>query len=370
MKVLSRFEIRRFLFFFARSVSQRKGRVVIASLSVMLAVAMVTALAGINSGIREKLGAELKAYGANIIVSPRNGDSIEAAALDKIRGIQHVEDASGQVLGKVFIGGYAIELIGLNIDRLKYSGWRFIGDRPAKRNEVLAGIDLRDALRLAPGKTLSLESNGGKADFIVSGFVEKGGPEDSSIIMSIEDAWELTGTNNVFSAILVRGEPGKLDGIARDIVRDVPAVAAKTLRQVASAEESLLSKMQLLMTLVTLIALFASTVSVASTVSANVFERKKEIGLMKALGGSRSQITLFYTTEAVIIGLSGGLSGFIAGYLSAQAISRGAFGSFIHLPQWMILLSLAMGLSIALTASHFPVRGAMRYDAAAILRGE
>lgn len=359
-----------FLLFLMKSISRRKGRVIIASISVTLAVAVVTGMMGITVGISEKLGSELKAYGANIIVSPREGDYLNYDVLDSISKINHVNDVAGQVFGSAFINRQVIEIIGLDIGKLKDKGWRLFGNWPEKKYEILAGINLKDALKLEKSKTISLENEGREINFIVSGFIEKGGSEDSALIMAISDAWELIGLKGKLSAVLVRGEVGKLDSIVKSIKNTVPAATVKTFRQVAVAEESLLNKIQLLMALVTVVVLFATGVSVASTMGANVLERREEIGLMKAIGATRSQISLFYRAEAILIGLLGGFAGFVLGYITAQAISRGAFNSFITMPFYLSFLALIIGLIISVLASHFPVRDAMKYNPAVILRGE
>jgi putative ABC transport system permease protein len=144
----------------------------------------------------------------------------------------------------------------------------------------------------------------------------------------------------------------------------------KTLRQVAVAEASLLGKMQLLMILVTVVVFFAASVSIMSTMGANVLERREEIGLMKAIGATRNNIKIFYIAEALLIGCAGGAAGFLLGYLFTQAVSWGAFNSFITFPLYLSLLSIGAGLIISLVASHFPVSDALKYNPAVILREE
>ncbi len=359
-----------FLMFFTKSVSQRKGRVVIASISVTLAVAVITGLIGVTVGMREKLGSELKAYGANIIVSPQDGGYLDYGMLGDISRLKDVDGVSGQVLGRVLGSRQAIEIIGLDTGELKDKGWRITGDLPGKPGEILAGTNLKDMLKLAQGSVILLESEGRSMEFTVKGFIERGGAEDSAVIMAIPDAWELLDARDKLSAVLVRGKSSELSGVIKEINEIAPAAMVKTLRQVAVAEESLLAKIQLLMALVTLIVMFAAGISVAGTMGATVLERREEIGLMKALGATRGQISRFYRTEAVLIGISGGVTGYLFGYLSAQVISKGAFNSFINMPFYIFFLSIITGLAVSLFPSYFPVRDAMRYNPAVILRGE
>ncbi|GAB4483813.1 MAG: ABC transporter permease [Thermodesulfovibrionales bacterium] len=361
---------RPFLFFFVKSISQRRGRVAIASAAVMLAVALVTAMSGVTFGVREKLGAELKAYGANIIVSPRKGTDFPSDALEKISALPSVEEATGQVLGATSVDRQTIEVIGLDTGRLASMGWRIFGRWPERDGEILAGINLKTALNLREGQRITAEHDGRRTELRISGFIERGGVEDRALIMSLKNAWELTGNEGRLHVILVRGKSGHLE-MAGDGVRSVLSGAAvKTLRQVALAEESLLAKIQLLMMLVTGVVVFASGISVTSTMGANVLERREEIGLMKALGATRRDISSFYMAEALLIGALGGVSGFAVGFLSAQAISKGAFNSFIAMPLLIPAAALAMGLAVSVVSSYFPVRSAMQYDPAMILRGE
>jgi putative ABC transport system permease protein len=359
-----------FRFFFIRSVSQRMGRFATASVSVMLAVAVITGVAGLTLGIKDKLGSELSSYGANIIVSPEPGKYISDDEYDAISGTDNVDYAEGQVYGRADISGESVEVIGLDLQRLKARGWRLYDRLPEKSGEILAGNNLKDLLRLEQGKAVSLQGYNKRETFIISGFIEKGGAEDSSFIMSVEDARGLLGRDGAYSAVLVRGKAGKLEEITADINRGLPSVHAKSIRQVAVAEESLLDKMQMLMLLVGLVVLFAAFISVAGTVGANVIERREEIGLMKALGATRNNIRSFYVTESALIGIVGGIDGFILGYLFAQAVSWKAFGSFISIPLYIILLSVFAGLAISLFASHFPVNDALKYNPAVILREE
>ena len=359
-----------FLYFFRRSISQRVGRVLIASLSVTLAVAIVTSMIGITSGIKEKLGSELKAYGANIIVSPQKGGSLSDGMLEGMRKLDGVEDATGQVFARASIDKQAIEIIGLDIGRLKERGWRLFGSWPEKQGEIIAGINLKGVLKLEKGASVSLESEGKTVHFTVSGFTEKGGAEDNSLIMSVGEAREITGAPGALDAILVSGRSGRLESIVSRIKASYPSVAVKTLRQIAFAEESLLMKIQLLMAMVTTVVLLATAISVASTMGANVLERREEIGLMKAIGARKKDISMFYMTEAVLIGMLGGVSGFFLGWLAAEAVSVGAFHSYVSIAFYLPFLSLCIGLLIAVAAAHFPVRNAMKYDPAVILRGE
>ncbi len=361
-----------FFILLKKSISQRKGRVFIATISVTLATAVIVSAVSISMGIREKLGNELKAYGANIVVVSTEGYLNEDYSEKVPKTVKGIEGCTGQLYGNALAKKMSIEIIGLEFERIKGSalgGWRLKGRWPDK-GEALAGINIKNALNLTDGDLIMLESGDKKMSFRVSGFVERGGAEDNAFMLDIKEAQSLLGLEGKLSALLIRGKTDKLKEVVEQIKEQIPDSDVKTLKQVAYAEETILKKIQLLMALVTLVVLIASAVSVASTMGATVLERREEIGLMKAIGGTRKEISLFYMVEAAIIGVTGGVAGFILGFISAQAVSKGAFNSYISIPLYISAVSLLLGLGIAIIASHFPVREAMRYNPAMILRGE
>lgn len=359
-----------FLFFFKKSIYQRLNRIIIASISATLAVTIISGMVGITYGIREKIGSELKAYGANMIVVPKESDYIKEESLKTISNIFGVNDVEGQVIGTVFLKNQQIDIMGLDMERIKDKGWRIYGDASSKKGYILAGINLKNALKLEEGNNIELSANNTARNFTISGFFEKGGPEDSFFLMTIEDAREILNIQEGYHAILIKAKTERLEIITQEIERMVSNATAKTIRQVAFAEESLLRKIQLLMALVTIVVIFATGISVGSTMGANVLERREEIGLMKALGATKQKISLFYLGEAFLTGLAGGFLGFILSVIFIQMVSKGAFGSYASIPIYMPLISLLAGIFVCILASYLPVRNAMKYNPSEILRGE
>lgn len=359
-----------FIFFLSRSLFERKGRVFLSVLSVALAVSVIACFISITAGLQQKLGAELKPYGANLIISSSKGEYLDADLIGKITGIQGVEDVSGQIYGIVEIQGNAVEAAGLDFERLKAGGSKVEGKWPSKKYEVLAGINLKNALKLKAGEEIILAKEGRELRYFISGFIEKGGSEDSSMLLSLEDSRELFGLEGKLSAILARGNSLHLEEIRKKIASGLQDVSVKTVKQVASAEMSLLTKMQSLILMVTAVLLFAAIISIGSTTGATVIERRLEIGIMKALGATAREIDYFYKAEALIIGSAGGIAGFITGYLIAHLVSKSAFGTFGQVPWYVLFISLALGILISVAAGYFPVRSILRLNPAVILRGD
>jgi putative ABC transport system permease protein len=360
-----------FLHFVGRSIEQRRGRVAVAVFAVTVAAAIVVCSLGISAGIREKLGRELRAYGANVIVGARDG-AIPPSALDRVRAAPGVEDATGQYYRSVTVEDAPVELIGLDLGRALAQGWRIEGRWPEAAGEVILGADLARATGRGPGDMVRLGGLGRDGEVLarVAGVVERGGPEDGAVLMDTAGAWRTAGAGEVYGSLLLRVRTDVLDRTVEALRAENPAFEVRTLRQVAYAEESFLGKMQLLMGLVTVVVLIATSISVASTMTATVLERIKEIGLMKALGARRSEIGRFYLAEGLAIGLAGGLAGFFLGWGAAEAVALGAFGSLVRVPLYVLPVSVLLGVAIATGATFVPLQEALRGRPAVMLREE
>lgn len=355
-----------FFYFLKRSISQRRGRFVISSAAVMLTVSVVTALVTLSTGIRDKIGAELKQYGANMIVTNASGGEIDEAAARSIKALSSaIRDASFQVYDRTFLKGSAVEIIGMEPGRM--TGYRLQGVLPAGDDQVMAGVSIKDALRVQAGAFLRFD--GSPRLYTVTAVFEKGSDEDAALVMPIEAARTITKKNGV-SAVLLNVDTKQLKEAEDRIRAAYPFLQVKTLRQVAVAEERVLGRIQLLMLLVTAVVLVSSVIALGSTMGANVIERMEEIGLMKSIGATRSHIRNFFMVETALSGLTGALAGYGAGIAAAEAVSRTAFGSFIPVSAWVVLVSLLLGLSMAVLSTYLPVRDAMKIVPARILRGE
>lgn len=338
----------------------------ISAAAVMLTVAVVTALGTISLGVREKMGAELRQYGANMIVTEPSGGLIDLAAARDIRAAtEHLLGSAFHVYGMSSIKGKRVEIIGMDVTTA--AGYRLTGQLPRSGSELMVGINLKDALGIAPGNSLLFD--GQRMPFRVSALFEKGSDQDNALILPLEAAQALLGAQGV-SAVLLNADSRRINDVEASLRGRYPGLQVKTLRQVAVAEVRILGRVQLLMLLVTGVVLLSSIITLGSTMGANVIERMEEIGLMKAIGASRSDIRRFFVSESALAGLSGAVAGFLAGILAAEAVARTAFGSFVQVSPLLFPGAIALGVMIAVASTYFPVRDAMNAAPAEILRGE
>lgn len=389
------------------SFQRRKMRVMAAILAVVLGSSMVTAFLGVAMDISGKLGRELRAYGANILVVPKGGDLAAEGAMPDVSpgatpGATLREAALSLILtgpaGRQIVGAapylYAVVsiksgagdpqkvvLAGARFEEVKKVSpwWRVEGvekpgeDQGESRSDVVIGSEVARKLRLRPGDPLFIGISGGKEEhFTVSGVVRTGGPEDDQVFMDLDVVQRLAGRPGEVSLIQVSALTDRvpLQKTVGLLAGALPDGQVKVLNQVAMAESRLLGKLTWLMALVAVLVLLAAALSVTSTMTATVLERTREIGVMKALGAENRRVAQQFFQEAGLIGLAGGVAGLPLGFAAAQAIGKTVFSSAIGINLMVIPISLVVAVGVALLAGRGPVSRAVSVEPAVTLRGE
>ena len=114
----------------------------------------------------------------------------------------------------------------------------------------------------------------------------------------------------------------------------------------------------------------AASLGVSATMTTTIFERRKEIGLMKAIGADGVQISQLFFSEAVVIGAIGGTIGIIIGSALARMVGLWVFGAVINPSILPALVSGILSIGVALFGSLLPVKRAVEIEPSIILRGD
>jgi putative ABC transport system permease protein len=158
--------------------------------------------------------------------------------------------------------------------------------------------------------------------------------------------------------------------IAYNLQETIPHSHAEQIRQVAQNEGTVLSRITGLMLLVTLAALLASALAVSAAMATAIFERRGEVGLMKALGAGNFTISAIFFAEAALLALIGGVAGFVGGAVLANQIGRSIFGSAIAIQPVLFPVILAIAMIVTFAGSAAAIRRAAKLDPVFALRGE
>ena len=372
----------------SRSFRNRKARLVLATLSVILGANLVAALTSLSLDIPKKAGSQLRSYGANILIIPVTPPGVDEAYISEkdlyvLEGGEVAPSISSYtpyLYRQVEINGQRVVMAGTRLDTVMKTSpwWQVSGSWPEGRwevrgeNEALVGAQVAEKLGLQPDNNFTLKSGSNSRTFKVAGIVKTGAAEENQVFVALKTAQELTGLGGKVGLVQVSAltQLHPLNHISEFIEQGVPGTEARIVGQIAKAESQILSKVQLLMALVAAMILLASGLVILSTMTTTLLERTPEIGLMKALGASDRRIAGLFGMVIGIIALGGGLLGYLLGYVLAQFIGQRVFGSSVSLQPVALLVTLAVSMLVTLLGSTLPLRRAIKVDPALTLRGE
>ena len=136
--------------------------------------------------------------------------------------------------------------------------------------------------------------------------------------------------------------------------------------------------LDIVLSLIGSIALAVSSLGIVNTMVMSILERTREIGIMKAIGGSDGDIRRIFLIEASAIGLFGGVSGVILGWLVGRVINFGAnvyiqqqggtAGNLFSLPIWLIGGAIGFSIAVSLVAGSYPAARAAKLNPIEALR--
>ena len=126
------------------------------------------------------------------------------------------------------------------------------------------------------------------------------------------------------------------------------------------------------------VSLLVAAIGIANTMMMTIYERTKEIGVMKVIGCSLKNIKQMFLLEAAFIGFVGGVIGsvlsflmsFVINFLTGNGSTVGLDGNISYIPLWLVLAALAFAVLVGMTAGYFPAKRAMRLSPLAAIRNE
>jgi putative ABC transport system permease protein len=372
----------------AASLLKRRGRMITALLAVSIGSTVLCGLLTLSFDIPRQMGREFRSYGANLIVYPRGeGGLSEAearAALSRVPSDALV-GAAPYRYQPTKINERPFVAAGTDLDEArKTSPWWFVlGRWPSGEGEALIGKEIAQTLQLAAGGEFI--PAGSDTPFTVTGILETGGVEESFFIVSMADCAKIAAgldngagsgakTADTFAADLlelsVARDAEALAAIAVGINQAVPGVEANLVKRLAASEGGVLTKLGALTAIVTLIVLLLTMICVATTMISVVAERRREIGLKKALGAANRSLLAEFLGEAVFLGLLGGLFGAILGIVFAQGVSVNVFHRPIAWRSSIAPLTITASALITALSSLLSLKQAVSVDPVIVLRGE
>ncbi len=309
----------------------------------------------------------------------------QGGPLPDLRAIGGVERVSP-------IATFAVAYRGLRLDAAAVNGSDMAADGrltfvSGDRSQALAALDRggtvvlpqaqAERLGLSVGSSMDLSAGSGPgAALTVAGIVERGlpGQGGEALLVGWGDATARFGVRGA-DALAVRYRVGgapdaqaKVAALARSLgLQPVP------LERVEGAVSDALDRVFGLFDVLALIAVVVAALGIVNTLTMDVVERVREIGILRATGMTRRQVGRMVVVEAGIIGLVGAVLGIVTGLIAAALMvvlagTRTAFALAVPWPT--VVLALVLGVGLAMLAAYYPARVAGRLSIVRAVQAE
>lgn len=382
-------------------------------LSIMMGVMAIFALLSFGQGLTKFVNDMSEEMGTqNMIAQPRGsgppgstGTDLTKDELDFLRKQNGVEDATPFVMqygevkqdedgeGKfVFVTGMTTKSGERRFAQSVFAGFEVEFGRNLEKDakgEVVLGHNYRE-----PDKIFEKPLDVGdkfiinEREFDIVGFYEPiGNPtDDTSAIISLQDAEDLFNTKDKYQMIYLRAQPGENPSELAEFLEEKlrkykgqdegqEDFSITSLESQLETFNNIIALLNGILVAIAAISVFVAAVNIANTMYTSVMERTKEIGVMKALGARNSYIALIFMGESGLLGLLGGIIGVALGYVVAtiggniaEQAGYGLLQPFF--PLWLIIGCLAFAFLVGALSGLLPSINAARLKPVDALREE
>lgn len=355
-----------------RAAILRRGRALSALFAMVVAAAVATAMLNLYVDVQAKLRREFRNYGANLILVGKNGASLPGNSLSQVDSVLAGRGISGpfaMVVARTS-DGQPVVVAGTDFDRVRQlDKWWSVSNWPSTPNQALIGTK---ALPLVSPKNqpFDLEFEGHTLHVIPAGSVHTGAAEDSRIYLSLADFVRWTGVRPSTIEVAASGSPEEVARVMNQLASTIPAADVRPVRQIMEGEARVLGKTRATLLAAAALIILTAALCVLSTLMGWVFDRRRDFAIMKALGASQRVLGGFFAAEAVALGATGAIAGFIVGIGIAAWIGRVNFHAAV-VPRLNVLPVVLLGsMVVTLLSAILPISLLRRVQPAVILRGE
>lgn len=390
-----------------RELLQRKNKLITSGLAIVLGIAVIVTINTVTTYSEKAISKELDALGANILILPHGASLVDYYSADLQAGeipeeyvtllttsnLEGLDNLSPKLSVPVNVGDKQVTLTGIlpkNEFQSKAS-WQGAGifSRPKscgnvddifgltqkapketlvrkrvietlESNEILVGSDVAAKLQLKEGEEIAMLDKPFKISAILP---QTGTVDDSRVFAHLHTVQDLTGKDAVVNAIEVVGCCEQISkGLVAKINYLIPDAQVITISQVVDTQVKTNALMRNLSTLFLVIIIAIGGAGIANDMYNNVYERRKEIGTLVALGANSSVVLKVFLKKALLLGLLGGVGGYIIGTIIAVVLGPLVAGVPVLPIPYLFFVAVALSVCITLIASYFPARYATRLD--------
>lgn len=386
-----------------KNLKRKRIRTILTIGGVAIAVAVMVSLIGFDAGYRQALTANIDKMGYQLLVTAK-GCPYEAATMmlkgggglrymeqdiyDKIRRDKRVDMVTPQLVSTVFDpdrlegeGGFAMYM-GIDDSYRKLKPWSIFQSggwfSNSQAEEVIMGYEAAEVEQRSVGDKIFIPST--EKVLTVVGIFERTGTQDDGIIfLPLRTAQEIFSLPNKLTGVGIKlKDIGQLGQFQEDLYNE-PGIQIISLAQVRGTILNLISSAKLMANSIAVIAIFIAVIGVVNTILMSVFERTQEIGIMKAIGASKTGVFKLIWIETILICLLGGILGSCFALLGSSLVENiikrilpyAPSGQLVQITPNLLAGAVAGAIVLGLFAGIYPAwRAASMRPVEAIRRSE
>jgi putative ABC transport system permease protein len=390
-----------------RSLSVKRPQALLTLAALLVGAAVTAMLLNLQADVRRKMTSEFRAYGANAVVSPAapGWDSSGNAALMDEEVLARLTSFRGRTNGLTFVPVLHavarvkrlpldarlpefqnVVAVGADFAALRslYPGWRLQGDGLGQKGvpaaNCVVGSRVAARLRLGVGDKIQLDVSGADSPSLqsegdtlrVAGVLSTGAAEDDQVFLPLSSLQRLAGLGHQISLVQlsIPGDGGEIERTLGGLSASLSGVEVRPIRQIVESQGKVLETIRWLLVSLTALILAIIALCVLATMTAIVFERRKDIAVMKALGATDSLVLRLFMSEGAGLGLAAGVVGFVAGAALARLLAQQLFSVSLRLSWWTLPPVCLLSVALATVATLFPVNIIRAVQPATALKGE
>jgi putative ABC transport system permease protein len=370
---------------------RNKTRTALAIVGIAIGIATIVALGLVTSGLQASTQTTLKAGAAEISVMHTgsnnfgsSGGSIDESYVTDIQNISGVKETAGilrttaDTAGSSGIGsgGGGLSVSGIDSSKLNLMGVDSVNGTiysNGSTNEVILGKTAAEDLNKSVGDNITLFGK----DFKITGIFETGSfIQDAGAFMPLNTLQDLTSDDGKVSSIAVKvTDNANVTDVSKSIEDAYPnELSTTTAADQASRVNDALGTINTATWAISLLAIVIGGVGVINTMIMSVYERTREIGVLKAVGWRGRRILGMILGESIVLTITAAIVGSIVGVVGVEALLSysATFGTMIQPVFSLELFLRAFGIAIlvgvvggiypAYRASRLAPTEALRYE--------
>jgi len=384
-----------------KNMKQKRTQSLLTIVGIVIGVLAIVSLISLGYGVQNYIHEEMMKIGSNkITILPMKQFGVPPSHLftkKEIKAIKKVKGVDTVMYG--WYGGCEIEYNG----EKKFVSYYYA--TPSKLREVYkdSGYDIEKGRWLEDNDKYACVIGYGTAHnlfdreikvgdvikikdkkFRVVGILKQVGnqQDDNSIILNIDVGEKLFGNEGEYNFISVTVKEGEdIEKVSEEIKKALKKsfgdeeFSVLTAEQLAETVSSVLGVITIFVVGVAAISLLVGAVGISNTMHMSILERRKDIGILKALGAETTDILAIFVVESGFLGLFGGVVGLVLGVLLAEIIEALAHKmGYLMVNAWisyeLIVGVLIFSFLVGVISGYFPARSGAKLDPIETLRGE